>query len=238
MKTRKILASLLVGTLLLSGAAALAEENQTADILYQRTTLHREGQEYDETPLSDETVDLLLKAAFSAPSGGNQLSNNYYVITDRALMQTIQEGHPYSYALNTAPLVIVVAGDEANCKFPELLEMDAGLSAMAMQVQATALGMSSCVMSIYPQDERVNAVRAATGMPETMKPVLMVSFGYPAADVVSSASIENYDAEKVHVNYTEPTETQPAAQEEDATSSATTEAPADAESSASVTPAP
>ena len=140
--------------------------------------------------------------------------------------------------LFTAPLVIVVAGDEANCKFPELLEMDAGLSAMAMQVQATALGMSSCVMSIYPQDERVNAVRAATGMPETMKPVLMVSFGYPAADAVSSASVENYDAEKVHVNYTEPTEAQPAAQEEDATSSATAEASADAESSASVTPAP
>ena len=171
--------------------------SQKADILYERTTVHANGK-YDTAALPEETIEKLLNAAFSAPSGGNQLSNNYYVLTERDRMATIQKGHPYSQPLDTAPVVIVVAGDEASCKFPELLEMDAGLSAMAMQIQATELGLSSCVMSIYPQDERVNAVREACEMPETMKPVLMVAFGVPAADSVSSASVTNYDASKVH----------------------------------------
>lgn len=78
--------------------------------------------------------------------------------------------------------------------------MDAGLSAGAMQVQATALGLSSCVMSIYPQEERVDAVRKAVNMPETMKPVLMVAFGTADVDTVASASVENYSADRVFVN--------------------------------------
>ncbi|MDO5300812.1 MAG: nitroreductase family protein [Clostridia bacterium] len=177
-------------------ACAVAEK---ADVLYNRTTIHGNGK-YDTEPLSQETIDLLLNAAFSAPSGGNQQSNNYYVVTDREIMKVIQEGHPYSQPLDTAPLVIIVAGDESTCRYPELLEMDAGLSAGAMQVQATALGLSSCVMSIYPQEERVDAVRKAVNMPETMKPVLMVAFGTADVDTVASASVENYSADRVFVN--------------------------------------
>lgn len=227
----KKLLALATVVLVFACAAAAAEDLPVAEVLYQRTTLHQEGQDYDTTPLDDQMIDLLVRAAFSAPSGGNQLSNNYYIITDRSLMQIIQEGHPYATPLDTAPLVIVVAGDEANCRYPELLEMDAGLSAMAMQVQATELGLSSCVMSIYPQEERVNAVREATGMPETMKPVLMVSFGYPAVDAVSSASVDNYDDTKVHIcnaaSASADEKAQDISQEADAVSSATTMATAD-----------
>lgn len=187
---------ILVLVLWLSASVAVAENFPAGDVLYQRTTLHQEGQDYDTAPLPDDVVDKLIRAGFSAPSGGNQLANHYYIIMDRSVMQRIQESHPYSTPLNTAPLVIVVAGDEANCRYPELLEMDAGFSAML--VQATTFGLSSCVMSIYPQEERVNAVREATGMPETMKPVLMVAFGYATTDAISSASVDNYDTAKAH----------------------------------------
>lgn len=192
---KKVLCIALVLVLAMT-TCALAEK---ADVLYERTTIHANGK-YDTTALPDETVDLLLHAAFSAPSGGNQQSNNYYVVTDRELMKIIQEGHPYAQPLDTAPLVIIVAGDEATCTFPELLEMDAGLSAGAMQVQATALGLSSCVLSIFPQEERVNAVRKAVNMPETMKPVLMVAFGTADVDTVATASVENYTADRVIIN--------------------------------------
>ena len=145
-------------------------------------------------------MTLILNAGFSAPTGGNQRSTNFFVITDREVMKVIQSGHPFSQPLNTAPLVIVIAADEENCRFPELHEMDAGLAAGAMQVQATEMGLSSCVLSIFPQEERVNAVRQALSMPETFKPVLMVAFGRPAVDVVAGASVQNYKAEQVHFN--------------------------------------
>ena len=78
--------------------------------------------------------------------------------------------------------------------------MDAGLAAGAMQVQASEMDLCSCVMSIYPQDERVSAVREALNMPETFKPVLMVAFGMPGVDSVSGASVQNWKDEQVHFN--------------------------------------
>ena len=184
MKKNFALALAAIFALLLASAFA-DNDIEPADILYERTTIHANSN-YDETPLSDAEVTLILNAGFSAPTGGNQRSTNFFVITDQPL--------------NTAPLVIVVAADEANCRYPELHEMDAGLAAGAMQVQATEMGLSSCVLSIFPQDERVNAVRQALSMPETFKPVLMVAFGRPAVDVVAGASVQNYKAEQVHYN--------------------------------------
>ncbi|MDO4548035.1 MAG: nitroreductase family protein [Clostridia bacterium] len=199
---KKILSLSLAAILMLCAALpAMAQEDYSiANILYQRTTLHGDASPYDTAPLDDDIVSLLLSAGFSAPTGGNQRSLNFFVITERERMDKIREGHPYSTPLLTAPLVVVIAGDEANCRYPELHEMDAGLAAMAMMVQATEIGLSSCVMSIYPQDERVNAVRASVDMPETFKPVLMVAFGYPAADVVAGASVDNYNEAQVHMN--------------------------------------
>jgi nitroreductase len=76
----------------------------------------------------------------------------------------------------------------------------AGLAAMAMIVQAPDIGLSSCVLSISPQEERVSSAKSALSMPANYTPVLMVAFGYPAADAASGASVETYKESQVHVN--------------------------------------
>lgn len=200
---KKYLTLVLSALLLVSLAAfSCAEESlKVTEVLFERTTLHHDDHPYDADNLvSEEATKLILNAGFSAPTGGNQRSLNFFVVTERERMNTILSGHPYGTPLKTAPLVIIIAGDEGNCKYPELHEMDAGLAGTAMIAQATDLGLSSCVMSIYPQDERVNAVRAAVDMPETFKPVMMIAFGYPETDVVATASVDNYDEAKVHLN--------------------------------------
>lgn len=197
MKKNFALALAAIFALLLASAFA-DNDIEPADILYERTTIHANSN-YDETPLSDAEVTLILNAGFSAPTGGNQRSTNFFVITDREVMKVIQTGHPYSQPLNTAPLVIVVAADEANCRYPELHEM---VPAGSWSDAGAGDGNGSFfrVLSIFPQDERVNAVRQALSMPETFKPVLMVAFGRPAVDVVAGASVQNYKAEQVHYN--------------------------------------
>lgn len=62
---------------------------EPADILYERTTIHANSN-YDETPLSDAEVTLILNAGFSAPTGGNQRSTNFFVITDREVMRSFR----------------------------------------------------------------------------------------------------------------------------------------------------
>ena len=108
-------------------------------------------------------------------------------------MRKMQEGHPYASALSTSPLVIVVSGDMADAYYPELLEMDAGLAAGAILMEAADRSLATCVLSISPQEKRIESVRAALSLPETLRPILMVAVGYPSEDARTSASIRPLD---------------------------------------------
>jgi nitroreductase len=125
-------------------------------------------------------------------------------------MKTLQQGHPFGQALDTAPLIVILASNK-NLATPaalfDLREMDSGLAAMAMIVQATEIGLSSCVISISPQEERISSAMTALSMPDYYMPVLMAVFGYPGTDATTSASVENFDRTQVHINGYSGTET-------------------------------
>ena len=171
---------------------------QSLDLLLARTTVHAG---FVPTPLSQADIDLLVRAGFTAPTGGDQRSFDLFVVTDREVMRRMRINHPYSAGLETAPLVIVVAADESRARFPELHEMDASLAGMSMVVQATGMGLASCILSITPQEERIASVRAALSMPDHFMPVMMVAFGHPGVDAISNASaLVPHRASQLHVN--------------------------------------
>jgi len=170
----------------------------TLDLLATRTTVHAN---FIPEPLSQEAIDMLVRAGFTAPTGGNQRSFDLFVVTDRQVMNRMQVNHPYAGALSTAPLVIVIAADESRARFPELHEMDTSLAGMSMVVQATAMGLASCILSIAPQQERIDSVRAGLSLPEYFMPVMMVAFGYPGPDAIAGASaLVPHNPSHLHVN--------------------------------------
>ena len=117
---------ILIVVLLVSGIGSA----EVLPALSQRTTLHSG---YDaNAPIAEEDIRSILSAAFSMPTGGGQRSLEFYVVTDRETMELMRVGHPYSQALDTAPMVIVVAGNDDKAYYPELQEMDAGLAAGGM----------------------------------------------------------------------------------------------------------
>lgn len=168
-----------------------------ADIPYaNRTTLHSG---YDaERSLTEEQASGLLNAAFSMPTGGNQRALEFFVVTDRETLSEMKGGNPYSQALDTAPCVIVIAADTGSAFYEELLEMDAGIAAGAILLQAADFSLSTCVLSIAPQQERIHSVRSALGMDESLLPVLMIAVGYPSMDAVSGASVSNWEGNRVN----------------------------------------
>ena len=76
--------------------------------------------------------------------------------------------------------------------------MNAGIAAGAMLLQAVELNLITCCMSVSPQVERIEGVPAALGMKEKYTPTLMIAFGYPGADAVAGASVNNWSDEQVH----------------------------------------
>lgn len=170
--------------------------NDSASGIYTRTT----ARSFSNDLVSDEQTESLIRAAFTSPTGGNQRAWEFIVVTDREIMKEIQTGHPYSEALDTAPLVIIVAANESGAGYQDLLEFDSGIATQSILIQASELGLSSVAMSIAPQEERIQAVVSAVNLPDHIVPHMMVAIGYPETDGVSSASVDYFDEGKVHYN--------------------------------------
>ena len=79
---------------------------------------------------------MIIKTAFAAPTGGNQRSCEFIVVTDRNVILNMKRVNPYSQALDTTPLTIVIAVNTKTATFPELLTMDAGMAAQNILVQS------------------------------------------------------------------------------------------------------
>ena len=162
-----------------------------------RTTLHAG---YAEQPLTQVQIEAILSAGFSMPTGGDQRALDFYVVTQREIMQGMKGGNPYAQALDSAPCVIVVAGDLDKALYDELLEMDAGIAAGAMLLEAADLGLTSCVLSIAPQEARIESVRESLAMPGNLRPILMIALGYPGGDGISSSSVRRPKNEQIHLS--------------------------------------
>ncbi len=168
-----------------------------AEVPYNnRATLHSR---YDPgRSVLNEQISELLNAAFSMPTGGNQRALEFFVVTDREKLRDMKGGNPYSQALDSAPCVIVIATDTGFAFYDELLEMDSGIAAGGILLQAADMDLTSCVLSIAPQEERIQSVRSALNMGDNLRPILMIALGYPETDAVAGASVSNWDEGQVH----------------------------------------
>ena len=187
MRTGKKNAGIMLAVLIMAIDIIALGEATLLPALANRSTIHS-GYNADAI-VPEHEISLLLQAAASMPTGGDQRSLEFFAVTDREEMQTMKKGNPWSQALDSAPLVIVVAANDSEAIYPELQEMDAGLAAGAILAQATELGYSTCVLSISPQPERIASTREALNLGEEIMPVLMVAVGLPDVDAVSSASV-------------------------------------------------
>ena len=87
--------ALIIALVCLATVPAWAEqETAILPALKNRTTLHSR---YDpERTLTGAQINMLLKAAFTMPTGGSQRSLEFFVVTDREIMANMRGGNPYS----------------------------------------------------------------------------------------------------------------------------------------------
>ncbi|MEE8717422.1 MAG: nitroreductase family protein [Coriobacteriales bacterium] len=198
------------------GALALASEKGDStgasgsnslgiiDALAGRRTLHGlEADQYDPDALvTDEELQAILTAGFSAPSAVAQQTLEFVVVTDRNAMLPIIDHNENANELKTCPMVIVLVEHDADGGHPRFYQYDSGIAAMAMVAQATALGLCTCIVSMKQTDDSnetiyYDSIGLAQGSDE-YHPQLMVTLGHPAVDAVTGASVDNYDEARIH----------------------------------------
>jgi nitroreductase len=161
-------------------------------ILTRRSIRH-----FSSTPISDEEVHTLLKAAMFAPSAGNTQPWHFVVISDRALLDAIPTFHTASSFIKEAPLAILVCADEDIAR-PGRWMMDCSAAAENILLAAHALGLGACWIGIQPEAVRIDGILRLIRLPEEVLPLCLIAVGHALGE---TPLVDRFRPERVHHNH-------------------------------------
>ncbi|HHW30697.1 MAG TPA: nitroreductase family protein [Clostridiaceae bacterium] len=162
-------------------------------IIFQRRSIRK----YKNKVVPDEAIEKLLRAGFAAPSARNAQPWHFIVINDRNILNEIPKFHPHSKMLSEASHGIIVCGDLSSERVRDFWIQDCSAATQNILLMATELGLGSVWLGLYPNEERVNALKKLLQIPEEVVPLSIIAIGYP--DELKDP-IDRYDVEKVHYN--------------------------------------
>lgn len=163
-----------------------------ADILARRSV-----RKYTTEPVSDEQLDLALKAAMAAPSAMHCDPWHFIIIKEQAARDTLADALPYGQMLRQAPVGIIVCGDLEKAHRNQLsyLLQDVSAAIENLLLALHAQGLGAVWLGIHPNDDRIEAVKHSFALPENILPISAIALGHPAEFPEART---RYDAAKVH----------------------------------------
>lgn len=177
---RKILIAAMFGMMLTScgnneSTTAKEETNMTfLELAEKRFSVRR----YEKTPVEQEKIDAILRAAQLAPTAKNQQPQKIYVLKSLEAIKKINEVTSRAYQ---APLVFVVCYDKDIAWTNPLDndessgEMDVTIVGTHMMLEAAEQGLGVCWIKWFNPQE----VADAFGIPENEHPAFLLDVGYP-----------------------------------------------------------
>lgn len=154
------------------GPAAVVMEN-----ILTRTSIRQ----FTDKPVAKETLDSLVRAGMAAPSAVNKQPWAFIVVTDKEVLNALNENHPYAN-LKTATAAIVVCGNMNEALEGEAREywvQDCSAATENILLAAHAYGLGAVWCGVYPNPERVPAVKQVLGLPDFITPLNIITLGYP-----------------------------------------------------------
>lgn len=168
----------------------------TIETIMTRTSVRA----YSDRPVSEATVDTLLRAAMAAPTARNAQPWQFVVITDRAILDSIAANSQNIKMAAEAPLAIAVCGDLSKAiegdGQPYWIQ-DCSAATENLLLAAHAMGLGAVWCGIYPIPDRVAFVSSLLGLPEHIIPLNIIPIGYPKA---AGTPKEKFDSLNIHYN--------------------------------------
>jgi len=148
---------------------------------FEAMLTRRSIRSYTDAPVEDAKVDMLLRAAMSAPSAGNQQPWRFVVVQDAEVRAALADASQFAKMLPRAPLAIVVCAATEGLKHPDYWMQDCAAATQNLLIAARTLGLGAVWCGFYPNESRVQGAREALGIADDrVVPFSVVSLGYPA----------------------------------------------------------
>lgn len=176
------------------GLASSAGASTPAQGTIAQMLAHRSCRRYADKPVDDETFQILLAAALSAPSKSDLQQATIIDLREPQLRTAVQALVPAMPWIAQAPLLLVFCGDNRRIRrvselrgkpFPnDTLDMfmnaavDAALVMQAAIVAAEALGLGTCPLSLLRNE--VEQLGSLLCLPAGVFPVAGLCLGYPS----------------------------------------------------------
>lgn len=149
---------------------------QVFDVIKQRRSVRF----YTDEAIDEDKLKKLVEAAIWAPSAGNIHAWNIVIVQRKGDIELIKAVSPGMLGNATALMILCADKRRAYDKGGEvgrdvLSIMDIAIATQNICLEATELGLGSCIIKSFNQD----AVRELLDLPENISPELVVSLGYP-----------------------------------------------------------
>jgi nitroreductase len=156
----------------------------------------RSVRKYNGLKLSEAELTLLMQAAMSAPSAGNEQPWEFIVVRNPDLQQKITQIHPYSSMLFQADTAIIVCGNLTRQIYKRhYWILDCSAATENILIQATEMGIGSVWLAVYPEPDRIEGIKTLFSLPEEVIPLAIVSLGYPDEE---KKPANRYKTERIH----------------------------------------
>lgn len=136
---------------------------------------------FKDSPVEDETIELLLHAGVMAPSAGNLQARDFIVVRDKSVIEELGVAAWRQSQVRSAPVVLVVCANypRSAAKYGERSELyavqDATASVMNILLAAHSLGLGACWVGAFDE----GSVSEIMALPEDVRPMALIPVGYP-----------------------------------------------------------
>ena len=140
----------------------------------------RSIRKYQDRIVREEDIKILLESAMAAPSARNQQPWEFYVISNKVVLDQIR-GVGRNFDFNS-PLMIVVCGNKSRSitqNDNDFWIQDCSAAVENILLAATSLGLGSVWCGLYPVIERSNALKEILGVDDNIVPMAVLHIGYP-----------------------------------------------------------
>lgn len=137
---------------------------------------------FQDKPVEPEKIETLLRAAMAAPSARNQQPWEFYIVTNKDLIQKLSTVSPY-------------AGCAKDAISPAYAQIDLSIANENIWLEADALGLGGVWLGIAPVEERMKAVEEVLQLPAEHHAFAIFALGYPAENKPQQ---DRYDVSRIN----------------------------------------
>ena len=168
---------LIFAFVLVSGlSVAQTEINPTLETIFNRTSIRS----YSDQKVEKDQIMTLLKAGMSAPSAVNKQPWEFIVIDDKDLMGKIGDEFKNAGMIKKASCAIIVCGDmnlTLGGDVQEFWVQDCSAATQNILLAAHSMGLGAVWCGVYPNPERVEALKNLLSLPDNIVPLNIVPIG-------------------------------------------------------------